>query len=246
MDQHLSTARYARENTVSQRSVRATCLLFEESEALLHRHLCLEQGVSKSPVRPGDDRRVVRRAARGDHLALKRVLKHTLHDGEERGSLLRREVVLFAKEQIVETEIDEDGAARVVLIMPNTHRGGERAVDRRGTSAFVQQHAVGNEPPFAHLIFAEASCVSMIAFKTSALRPSIIGRAWSLERAGPPNRDSARVVTGPEMCRIATVSWRPEGSVLRRTRAGKRVTQAARSLRSAGWRRRVMLMGAFL
>ena len=86
MDQHLSTARYARENTVSQRSVRATCLLFEESEALLHRHLCLEQGVSKSPVRIGDDRRVVRRAVRFAITLLSNACSNTRFDGEERGS----------------------------------------------------------------------------------------------------------------------------------------------------------------
>ena len=122
------------------------CLLFEESEALLHRDLCLK-GQHGARDRGSRQARCSNDSAIRDYLALKRMLKHTLHDGEERGSLLRREVVLFTKQQIVETEIDENGAARVVLIVPNTHRRGERAVDRRGTSAFCSAPRHGERTP---------------------------------------------------------------------------------------------------
>ena len=124
------------------------CLLFEESEALLHRDLCLK-GQQGARDRGSRQARCSKGGAVRDYLALKRMLKHTLHDGEERGSLLRREVVLFAKEQIVETEIDEDGAARVVLIVPNTHRGGQRAgLPRGGTRPLsaIARACITSEP----------------------------------------------------------------------------------------------------
>ena len=72
------------------------CLLFEESEALLHRDLCLK-GQQGARDRGSRQARCSKGGAVRDYLALKRMLKHTLRDGEERGSLLRREVVLFAK-----------------------------------------------------------------------------------------------------------------------------------------------------
>ena len=71
-------------------------VVFEESEALLHRDLCLK-GQQGARDRGSRQARCSKGGAVRDYLALKRMLKHTLHDGEERGSLLRREVVLFAK-----------------------------------------------------------------------------------------------------------------------------------------------------
>jgi hypothetical protein len=59
------------------------------------------------------------------HLSMKCVCEDGLHDREKRRRLLAVEKVLFAEEQVVEAEIDENRASRVVLVVADFHRFGQ-------------------------------------------------------------------------------------------------------------------------